>query len=228
MYHTAFLNILFAMFAMSDLEPIKKILQDDNLLADWFYNMITKYPYNPEKKATFWVVCVYGHLYKLLVESQKKNLGIFDDGKSTDPKLRKIFDEFLAPKIISETKEFSKEKSNISDIIEAEDEGVGRSDGPGHSEELNRQFTDTHFPGDFKITLNEEETKALDDLNPGQAEGERKDDDEMVRIDKTDGKEQKQTDDLAHWKEMMAYSNRQIEAFVGSKEKLNDQNASNQ
>lgn len=226
MYHSAILNILFAIFALPQEELTKKVLQEDNLLADWFYSMVNKYPYNPEKKATFWVVCVYGHMYKLLIESQKKKLGIFDDTKSTDPKLRKIFDEFLAPKIIAETKEFSKEKSNISDIVENEDESHGKSDGTGPHEELTRQFTDTHFPGDFKITLNEEVSKALDDLNEGAAGSEPKDD-EMVQIDKTDMKDKKQIDDLEHWKMMMAYSNRQIEAFVGGKEKQEEQNASN-
>lgn len=226
MYHSAILNILFAVFALPQEEVTKQVLQEDNLLADWFYSMVSKYPYNPEKKATFWVVCVYGHMYKLLIESQKKNLGIFDDIKSTDPKLRKIFDEFLAPKIIAETKEFSKEKSNVSDIVENEEEVHGKSDATGHHEELTRQFTDTHFPGDFKITLNEEVSKALDDLNEGAAENEHKDD-EMVQIDKTDMKEKKQIDDLEHWKMMMAYSNRQIEAFVGGKEKQEEQKASN-
>lgn len=197
-----------------------KIVQENNLFADWFYALLLKYPYNPQNKSTFWVVCIFGHLYKLLIESQKQKMGIFDDAKSEDPKLRKIFDEFLAPKILVETKEFSKEKNNMSEIIEMEDDA---KEAQGESDEPTRKFTDTHFPTDFKVTMNDEVMRNLEDLGDGGAE--RKDrEDDMVRIDKDDGaaakdaKERTVADDLANWKDIMAYSNRQIEAFVGKKD----------
>lgn len=114
-----------------------------------------------------------------------------------------------------ETKEYSKEKANLSDIIENDDDGDRLISGDG---ELPRKFTDTHFPTDFKVTLTEEGHG-----HPGEhilehdVEGGRKEsDDDMVRIDKEDvGLGHK--DDLAHWKGMMEFSDRQIMDFVGRK-----------
>jgi len=185
------------------------------LFVNWFVVQLQRAPYDPSKKASFWIVCTFGHLYKILVESQKLKMGIFDDTKSEDPKLRKIFDDFLAPKIVAETKEYSKERANLSEIIEPEDDHDPLIHG---TDEPTRKFTDTHFPTDFKVTLTEEldghagspDLKAHVDL--------RKDsDDDMVQIDKSDLHPSNSSDDLAHWKAMMAYSNRQIEDFLNKK-----------
>lgn len=215
MFHNAFVSALLAFFALPDEEAVRALLKEGDLFVDWFASQLQRAPYDPSKKASFWIVCTYGHLYKILVESQKLKMGVFDDPKTEDPKLRHIFDEFLAPKIIAETKEYSKERANLSEIIEPDDE----HDPMLHSgDEPTRKFTDTHFPTDFKVTLTEEldgqtgspDLKTHDEL--------RKDsDDDMVQIDKSDLHPPKSADDLAHWKAMMAYSNRQIEDFLNKK-----------
>lgn len=207
-----------------------RLVHENNVLVDWLAATLARYPYTPQNKATFWVTCIYGHLYKLLVEAQKLKLGLFEDGKTEDPKLRKIFDEFLAPKLVVETKEFSKEKNNMSEILEMEDEGERREHPAGESDEPTRKFTDTHFPTDFKVTLSEDVMKNLEDLGDGAmgVEERRGGEEDMVRIDREEGKlegrergdrgEKAGGSDLADWMEIMAYSNRQIEAFVGKKD----------
>lgn len=225
MYHNAFVEVLLAMFAMPEEAGVRKLIHTNDVFVNWFYSLVLKYPYDPSKRASFWTICIYGHLYKILVESQKLKMGIFDDSKSVDPKLRKIFDDFLAPKIVVETKEYSKERANMSDIIENEDDRDHHMNDQGESDEPTRKFTDTHFPTDFKMTLADElKEEGMD--KEEEAPQPRASDDDGSQGDKgINRSNSKALDELAHWKELMAYSNRQIESFVGKKNEPGEDSA---
>ena len=176
------------------MEKTKEILIENDLLVNWLYGLLKKHPFKATDKLHFWTFCIYGHLFKIISETQKLNIGLFNDADTDNVKIRFIFDSFTIPKKQIESFEYSKENTNNSEIIIDVEEDKQLSNDEDEPV-TNSRYRHTHFAEDFK-------NAALDLQN------EEKQDDEVIDIKEEFEKSKNDSFDP------MAYSNRIIENFV--------------
>lgn len=205
-FHNSFTNLLTVWFVSGDQSRIRFLIQENGVFVDWAYGFLQRHDHIPGGKNA-WMDCNFAHLYKLILETQKLKLGVFDDLESDNPKVRSVFEEFVNPKKVLESREFTKEKTNSSELMEADDDCHRFESEQADSDVGNKQFSSTHFPSDFKNDLEEDKEDIIvkEELLMGEETTENKE------------KEQ-QFDDNSYWKTMMTYSNKQIEQFIVKKE----------
>lgn len=180
---------------------IRKMLKENNLMVDWIYSLLKKENYSKSSQANSWKNCNFSYLYRLITEVMKLKLDIFENYENSEnDQLHFIMTEFYNPKKEQENYEYSKDKTNISEIIDQDDElHKMEMDDSEQVQKTNPEFMNTHFPVDFKHTLEEDHLQ---------------DEDGPLKVDKKED----QFDDLNFWKTTMMYSNKQIEGFIEKKE----------
>ena len=184
------MNVFLALLKHRESGIFKSILVENNLFIDWVYFTLQKLAYKNHEKNTKWNQCNFGHLYKLICEVQKENIDCFSETEENE-KITFIICEFVNPIKTNENFEYSKEKDNLSDLIELDGEMDMFEFEKDEQEETDLGTKTTDFLIEF--TNKQRESRHENDTEIDKDET---DDGEIVNMDFG-----------------MAYSNKRIEQF---------------
>lgn len=184
----------------------KRFLKENRLLQKWVFKVVQQHSFLEENRKKCWSNCNLSQVFKIISETIKLKMGIFECEENVESlEIKFVMTEFYYPKLALENHEYTKDKSNVSEIVDDNDEPhKTESEESGEICHNNMEFNKTHFPIDFNNQINEEHFQnQINDEN----------EDEKEENKKTNG-----FDDLNFWKTTMIYSNKQIEGFIEQKD----------